>query len=471
MKTYTLKDKAESVDSKIVNLPADTIQELIDLGLLISSKMGILKYDPSGKVADVFDMSNMEEGDVSKIFTLVERNKLAGLESSKWLGQYTSLTSLELAYPSPAAGSYAFVDTGTGSEIVTYVWDTSDNDYVLQLGESTEETATSVKVKYESNEDTNVFSDEEKEKLSLLNRTSLESLAGVPKISATDNGATVSGTVTQTNAAVNPTDLVRKAEHDASLILTSNILVKLSDNKSVGKYVNGDTVPCVGKTFQEVLLDIATESIDPAATFSVTPSSTYEVGDIIDYTLDPGYTKNDAGDLDSIAFSRSNVLLTTQTTTDNYIDENRAVVLGTVSYQMLLGYESGATIPSGTISKSDSVIGAYRHWYSSVETLPTTGQQIRDWGTGSSSFSNTFNLMTGTTNKIMVIAVPYTKSLVSVIDLDAFSTDVTDDYVEYSTITKINDAIGVPVSYKVYVMNNASAYPTDNRHQVTLTNS
>lgn len=100
--------------------------------------------------------------------TSSERTKLAGLESSKFLGQYVSLNALQIANPSPVIGSYAYVDAGAGSQVSKYIWDSSDSKYHLQASSSTSETPSSVKQKYESNSDTNAYTDVEKTKLSSI---------------------------------------------------------------------------------------------------------------------------------------------------------------------------------------------------------------------------------------------------------------------------------------------------------------
>ncbi len=107
-----------------------------------------------------------ENNSNTNAFTDAEKSKVAGLESSKFLGEYASRTALETAYPSPAVGSYANVDTGVGQDVVRYVWDDDDNIYVLQLGESTALTDAQIKTQYENNPDTNAFIDSEKSDLS-----------------------------------------------------------------------------------------------------------------------------------------------------------------------------------------------------------------------------------------------------------------------------------------------------------------
>lgn len=95
------------------------------------------------------------------IITVAERAKLASLQQN-YLGLYTSLGALQAAHPSPDAGQYAHVDVGAGAEIQTYIWDDNDNKYVLQGGSTSAEDPASIKLKYESNSNTNAFTDQYK---------------------------------------------------------------------------------------------------------------------------------------------------------------------------------------------------------------------------------------------------------------------------------------------------------------------
>lgn len=104
-------------------------------------------------------------------FTDAEKTKLAGLEGSKFLGTYTSLSALQTAHASPAEGSYAHVDAGAASEVKVYIWDNDDSEYIEQAGASSAETAASIKTKYESNADTNAFNDASKTKVDYLTVT------------------------------------------------------------------------------------------------------------------------------------------------------------------------------------------------------------------------------------------------------------------------------------------------------------
>lgn len=100
-------------------------------------------------------------------YTLAEKNKLAGLESSKFKGLYATLAALKTALPEGAGSSawnatnvggfYADADA-SGSDVKRYIWDASDKKWVVQQS-ATDLTAAQVKGMYESNPDTNAFTD------------------------------------------------------------------------------------------------------------------------------------------------------------------------------------------------------------------------------------------------------------------------------------------------------------------------
>lgn len=98
-------------------------------------------------------------------YTDAEKNKLAGLESSHYKGTYVNIEALQTAYPTASQGDYADVDAGAGADVERYIWDDTDDIWVLQQGAANAETAASIKTKYESNPDTNAFTDADKSKL------------------------------------------------------------------------------------------------------------------------------------------------------------------------------------------------------------------------------------------------------------------------------------------------------------------
>lgn len=95
-------------------------------------------------------------------YTTAEKDKLAGLDSNKFKGKYTSLVQLQSV--TGEIGAYAYVGV-PGSDDQSYIWDNDDNKWVLSVGMPNAETPASIKLKYESNPDTNAFTNTEKSKL------------------------------------------------------------------------------------------------------------------------------------------------------------------------------------------------------------------------------------------------------------------------------------------------------------------
>lgn len=100
-------------------------------------------------------------------YTTGEKSKLAGLESSHFKGLFATIGALTAAVASPVAGDYADVDAGVGSDVVRHLWDASDAAWKPQTG-GAGMTAAQIKTEYESNPDTNAYTDAEKTKLAGL---------------------------------------------------------------------------------------------------------------------------------------------------------------------------------------------------------------------------------------------------------------------------------------------------------------
>lgn len=101
-------------------------------------------------------------------FTTAEKAKLAGLDGNLWKGEYTTLAALQAAHPTADPGSSANVDAGIGDPVLRYIWDDNDSEWVAQAGSADPITAAQVKTLYESNPDTNAFSDAEQAKLGAI---------------------------------------------------------------------------------------------------------------------------------------------------------------------------------------------------------------------------------------------------------------------------------------------------------------
>lgn len=120
-------------------------------------------------------------------FTAAEKTKLASLEDAHFKGVHVGLVGLNAAHPTGSAGDYAVVDDGAGTDLTWYQWDATGGEWVARVGESTEVTPAQVKSYYESNPDTNPFTDDEKAALARLSEVDRFSLKRVGTWNAATN--------------------------------------------------------------------------------------------------------------------------------------------------------------------------------------------------------------------------------------------------------------------------------------------
>lgn len=111
-------------------------------------------------------------------------------------------------------------------------------------------------------------------------------------------------------------------------------------------------------------------------------------------------------------------------------------------------------------------------FYGPTTSVPTNSAAVRALGSKMlTTGANPFNLETGTTQRIFTVAVPNSKSITQVLDLDALNLNITANYI-LNTFA-VNNYAGTAETYKVYTMTNATPYsnggtpPGNHRHQIT----
>lgn len=243
----------------------------------------------------------------------------------------------------------------------------------------------------------------------------------------------------------------------------------------VGGIADGDTLPegsTLTDSFKQLLQKLI-PVVPPTASISVTPISTQEIGATIDFTLTPSFTQNDGGVINQVVFKRNGTIIQTQADLTPFVDTNQVIQAGSNPYSVEISYDEGSAdpqkdgvVPAGTAIGTNSVVGAYRNWYGAYGVLPPVdGDDIRTLGY---SYNNSFTLATGTSALYHIVAVPSTRSLISVIDETALGVDLTADYVLSGTITEVDDGGGNPVSYKVYILAIAVAYSESHNHNIIV---
>lgn len=192
----------------------------------------------------------------------------------------------------------------------------------------------------------------------------------------------------------------------------------------------------------------------PIALLTNFPNSVYEVGSTVNQTITLGFTQNDAGSATAYRLERNGFFLGQQTFGFSY-NVNEIVVQGTTNYQNIVTYVDGPTknnllglpdnrgrILAGNTSTARSYTGRFRQFFGSVSAVPTnlrtlTGNNFDD--------VNTFSFYAHQLNNIL--AIPATKSLQSAVTQN--NETVTGNFALSSVF--VNNANGVPVSYKRYV--------------------
>ena len=180
----------------------------------------------------------------------------------------------------------------------------------------------------------------------------------------------------------------------------------------------------------------------------------YEVGANINQIISLGFVQNDAGSPQLYRLERNNFFIGQQTFPFNY-NVNEIVVQGTTTYRNTVTYVAGliknnilgvpdnrGQILAGTVSIERSYTGRYRQFFGSVSAIPTN---LRTLTGNNFDNTNSFTFYAHQVNNIL--AIPATKSLQSAVTQN--NETVTENFLLSSTT--VNNANGVPVSYKRYV--------------------
>lgn len=138
----------------------------------VSGRLDSINDDIDKKVDKVDGKQLSQEN-----YSTEEKTKLAGLEAPHFKGTFSTVDALTAGVTDQRNGDYAYVGEA-GTQESLYIWDSTDNDWV-QSGATGSDTPAIIKSKYESNPDTNAYTDADKQ---TLNDTS--STANYAKVTA-----------------------------------------------------------------------------------------------------------------------------------------------------------------------------------------------------------------------------------------------------------------------------------------------
>lgn len=242
-------------------------------------------------------------------------------------------------------------------------------------------------------------------------------------------------------------------------------------NTTVGGLASGTAI--AGMSFSDIIQAMTVSYLSPAFTsFSISGQSTLlEVGDTI-----PAGSPTFLWGTSNPSNINANSIAVRDTTTSTLLasglanDGTEAIAIAGVNFTTVTTHSwSIEATNTNTIlfSTSFSVSSSYKEFYGDSASAPTNSATTR--ALPSSRFvsaGTTFSFFTGTTNKIFTIAMPATKTLVSVFDATA-GFDITGSFV--LNTFNVNDFAGTPVAYNIYILTNAVPYGSTHQFNVTTT--
>lgn len=314
----------------------------------------------------------------------------------------------------------------------------------------------------------------------ILDKTDI-GLGNVQNVDTTDADNINEGT---NHLFFTPAERTKLAGLNGDTIIDHDIQVRIGASKSIGKYINGQTILSTGMTINEFLDDIATEVIHPtytAPTASLAGSpapTTTEVGTSLNITFTGTYNQNNGGAVTAVSLKRDGSEVATvspstqnsvvMTTTNKVFQITYTYAQGPILNNNLNEPDPVGQIPAGTTPGSNTL--SYRGYYRiffDASTAPSTSAGVRAAAnTRFQNAGNTWNLNTGTTATSFWFWLPAGVSLTSVIDLDALNLNITSQYI--GTSLQVNDAGGTPVNGTLYVMTQTVPYSTSHRHAITI---
>ena len=292
--------------------------------------------------------------------------------------------------------------------------------------------------------------------------------------------------ITDTSLLLKKSDtsfLLQKVDTAAILAMYAKKFTKdvKINGTSLGKYANGATIPAKGKTLDEFLEDLVSNSIPPTfyaptVSISASPSATaYEIGyDPGQITLSSTYNKNDGGSATSTMFYKSGVALGSAVNTNS-----PGVLTSSVGYSVIVNYAAGSgtkndnlltpfqnTITAGSTSASlNFSTYSKRYWGGisepfntstiyDIKTLSSTPNS--DFNGNSASLSNATIPITG--SQYAFFAYPITTSA----DLSSIMYSGQQSITAFTkTIVYIKNAQGHVQQYKVYISNERYGTPIE----------
>ena len=254
---------------------------------------------------------------------------------------------------------------------------------------------------------------------------------------------------------------------------TKNVTVNLGNGKTLGKYANGTTISTEGKTLDEFLSDIVTESVPPTylaptVTIGSDKSSSYEIGSNLGVvTLSNTYTPRNGGALISTTYFKGGSALGSNT-------DNISSLTSAVSYTVTVNYGAGPVlndnlgkpypagqILAGSVSSSSITITPFANkYYGAIASNSPTDAELRAATNenASAKSKSSFTISVSGGSKYIFYAYPATLGPLSSINAGGLES------IGAFTLTtrNVTNASGYTQSYHIYTSNNSTSSSVSN---------
>ena len=230
-------------------------------------------------------------------------------------------------------------------------------------------------------------------------------------------------------------------------------------------------------------ITIHPDYVSPSASIT-NVNQTKEVGELIDLSLTITYTQNDGGSATSYTLNSyvNNVGPTLVSNTQTTSITDLKVIDGTIGYEGVVSHDEGPVkennigeldpigrIEAGSVTSSrTNIIGRYKFFFGNTPSVPIDSATTRSLPQNSFENNSSIDLITGVTNTDFVVAIPVDKSITQVNDLTNLNADLTLNYVLTDSSFVVNDAEGLPVTYKLYVYSTAVPYSVSATHRILI---
>jgi len=247
---------------------------------------------------------------------------------------------------------------------------------------------------------------------------------------------------------------------------TKDVTLHLATGKSLGKYLNNATIPATGKTLDEFLYDISTESIHPTYLQPVVSLTTSPIGATVEMGYNPGlvtlsniFTQNNGGAVNATTYYKNDISLGGGVTTNS-----PGTITSNITYKVIVNYAQGPIL-NDNLGIPDAT-GRISAGTATSAYIAFTPQSKKYWGASNSSSVSNATLITNSeyyaspAKTVFGITISGTQFVYYA--YPAVGADLTSILVggfeSINSFTKsiqsVTNSSGYTQNYKVYISNN-----------------